>query len=256
MKKKKLNFTIVILLLFCLFIGLMFAKNKDSEKPETKKIYVRNDTVTPEDTETISEADAPEESEAEDTKTFQPVYTTAGIVIEEVKSYAGKYLEDGSDEIVSNVMALLVKNETEKSIQLADLTVTDNMSNTYEFRITTLLPRQELLVLESNRTAYEETVVIESAEVASLALFSEPPSLQEDVFEIQCSNNLITVKNISEETISAARICYKNISGDIYIGGITYTVSIPQLQPGESIQMPSRHYTEDTSEVVFVTYAK
>lgn len=266
-RRKKPNYSIFIiltLLILCLLAVLLLIKDDDSTISEnagnvTQEVTADDKETLPEsasNSEESSESEPSTELESGVTSEFQPIYTSAGIIIQEVKSYAGKYLEDGSDEIVSNVMALLVKNDTEESIQLADLSVADKAGNTYEFRITTLLPGQEMLVLENNRAIYDATVELDSVDITSLALFSETPSLHEDIFEIQGTDNLITIKNISEETISAARICYKNISSDIYIGGITYTVSIPQLLPGETLNMPTRHFTEDASEVVFVTYAK
>lgn len=258
-KEKQRNFTILIIsiLLIIILLGtLLLTAGSDNDDTKTSKKIVRHEDVITEENDTTPENTTSGNSAQAAENVFQPIYTSAGIVIEEVKSYAGKYLEDGSDEIVSNVMALQVKNETEESIQLADMSVADAEGNNYEFRITTLLPGQEMLILENNRVAYDETTEIVSAEITSLALFSEEPDLHENLFDIQTADNLITIKNISEETISAARVCYKNISGDIYIGGITYTVSIPELAPGESVDLPTRHFTEDASEVVFVTYAR
>ena len=266
-RRKKSNysiFIILILLTICILAALLLIKDDDSAISEnaeniTQEVTADNKETSPESaskTEDSAESESSTGGESDVPAEFQPIYTSAGIIIQEVKSYAGKYLEDGSDEVVSNVMSLLIKNDTEEAIQLADLSVADKAGNTYEFRITTLLPGQELLVLENNRAVYDATVELDSVDITSLALFSEEPSLHEDIFEIQGSDNLITIKNISEETISAARICYKNISGDIYIGGITYTVSIPQLLAGETLNMQTRHFTEDASEVVFLTYAK
>lgn len=197
----------------------------------------------------------PPQEEIEEEK-FIPIKTTAGITILSAQSYAGKYIEDGSDEIVSNVMSLFVKNTGEKEIQLADFKVIDEDGNSYDFRLTTLLPDQEMIVLERNRKKYSEEVTLVSTEITNLAVFSESPSLQEDILVINGKQNLITVTNISKENIQAVRVCYKNIFDDIYMGGITYTVSIPELAPGQSVDLPTRHYTEDASEVVFVNYAK
>ena len=46
-----------------------------------------------------------------------------GLLVTKIGSYAGIYMEDGSDRIVSNMMMLLVKNTTGKDLQLARISV-------------------------------------------------------------------------------------------------------------------------------------
>lgn len=189
-------------------------------------------------------------------ESYMPIKTTEGITLLGVQSYSGKYFEDGSDEIVNDVMALYIKNTGKKEIQLANFKVYDKNRNAYDFVLTTLLPNQEMIVLENSRTKYDENITLVSAQVTSLAVFSETPSLHKEIFKIDSKDNLITVTNISEEKILAARICYKNCIDNVYIGGITYTMSIPELSPGESIELSTRHYIESASQIVFVNYAK
>ena len=242
-------------------------KSEESETDKTEKDVVEEETskndaeeVTIEQTEeNLEEQEIVEQETSTEEITeseFQPIETSAGITILAVQNYSGKYIEDGSDEIVSDVMSLYIKNNGEKAIQLADFKVFDEAGKSYEFRLTTLLPNQEMIILEKNREKYDGEVKVVSAEIINLAVFTEYPSLQEDIFEISGKQNLITVTNISEEEILTARVCYKNISDDIYIGGITYTVSVPELSPGQSVELPTKHYMEDGSQVVFVTYAK
>ena len=51
-------------------------------------------------------------------------------------------------------------------------------------------------------------------------------------------------------------IYYKNFSGGIYYGGITYRVKIEGgLKSGEIRQLMSTHYYEEASEILMVTYA-
>lgn len=179
-----------------------------------------------------------------------------GFTVLAVQSYDGKYIEDGSDEPVQNVMAAYVKNNGTRNIQLADFKLFDTNGKAYEFRLTTLLPGQEMIVLEKNRAGYDDKNIIVAAEVENFAVFSEDPHMCEDVLEIKIENNTFTVTNISDEKILAARICYKNIYEGIYLGGITYTSTIPEIAPGETVELATRHYSEGASKVAFVTYAK
>ena len=185
-----------------------------------------------------------------------PVDMGEGITLMAVQSYSGKFIEDGSDELVSEVMSLIVQNNGEKDVQLADLKLVDLEGKEYQFRITTLMPGQTMIALESTRASYQEEVKIFSAKVEHLAVFSEKPQMAEDIFKIESQQNLIIVTNISDKKILAARVCYKNMMDEVYLGGITYTVSIPELLPGETVELSTKHYTKDTSQMVFVTYAE
>lgn len=225
-------------------------ESKDSvEEPNDEDVEKNISTKSTEEEPEFSDID-------EDVYEFHPLDTDAGITVLAVEGYDGKYVEDSSDESVSGVMALYVKNIDKKEIQLADLKVQDSEGNTYEFRITTLLPGQEMFVLEKNRAKYEDGMKIISASTVSLGVFAESPSLHEDVFEITTENNRIILKNISDEKVLAARVYYKNVLENIYIGGITYMASFQEILPGKSVELVTRHYTKDASEVVFVTYAK
>lgn len=177
------------------------------------------------------------------------------VFITEVKSFAGMYFEDGSDEIVSNVMMLMVENRGEENIQLADITAYDAAGNAYTFRITTLLPGSKVTVLEANRAEYSADKAIVSAEVTNLALFAKAPEMHEDVLEFTCSDHMVKVKNISGSSFAGGRVCYKNASGDIYIGGITYSLTIPALESGEETTLYATHFTEGASKLAFVSYA-
>ena len=52
------------------------------------------------------------------------------------------------------------------------------------------------------------------------------------------------------------KVFYKNKFKDKYIGGITYSGTIPALEKDEKIVLNSVHYFKDSSEVMFVTYAE
>ena len=64
--------------------------------------------------------------------------------------------------------------------------------------------------------------------------------------------------NIGSETIPCVRIFYKFAleKDSIYVGGITYTAKLTQLEPGATQQVAPSHYTAGSSEIMMVrTYA-
>ena len=69
--------------------------------------------------------------------------------------YAGLFVEDGSDETVSDVFCIRVKNTGSTGVQYAHITLTRG-GECYEFDITTLLPGETVQALELSRQTLPE----------------------------------------------------------------------------------------------------
>ena len=67
----------------------------------------------------------------------------------------------------------------------------------------------------------------------------------------------LNLENISESVINAPiAIYYKNKSDGMYYGGITYrTVIENTMEAGEIVQIMTKHFSLDNSEIMFITYA-
>lgn len=169
-----------------------------------------------------------------------------------IGQYMGAYVEDGSNEFVENVMMILVENSGEKEIQLANITLNQN----YLFELTTLLPGEKMIILEKNRLPYTDDMIIESADISNVAFFQESPSMHEELLKIENENNIIHVVNVSDNTFPGGKVFYKNMLEDKLLGGITYTVSIPELKSGEGVAIETGHYEKESSRFKFVTYAE
>ena len=156
--------------------------------------------------------------------------------------YAGLFVEDGRDETVSDVFCIRVKNTGEQDVQYAHITLSRS-GESYAFDISTLPAGQTVQAPEELSTA-----------VSLYAVFSEPLSLQEDLFDITTEQNTITVTNRGDSAVSQVYVYYKNASGDLLLGGITYRVGLTDLGPGETQSCYAGHFS-DGSRLLFVTYA-
>ena len=179
-----------------------------------------------------------------------------GLRILRFGSYAGMFVEDGSDEIVSGLVAVTVRNTGDESVQLARFTVRDADGEMYSFELTTLLPGEKVMVLEKDRKSYKGGTESFSAELTAYAAFAEEPTLCPEVLELTGKDNAVTVKNISGKPVSDGYVYYKNKQGETLIGGITYRVSFGALQPGASVTVPTSHFSEKNSVLVFAVYAE
>ena len=73
-------------------------------------------------------------------------------------------------------------------------------------------------------------------------------------FDITTEQNTITVTNRGDSAVSQVYVYYKNASGDLLLGGITYRAGLTDLGPGETQSCYAGHFS-DGSRLLFVTYA-
>lgn len=184
-----------------------------------------------------------------------PLNLGSGVYVTALEGVSGLYVEDGTDEMVENVMRITLENSGTETIQLMDVVLTARTGAEYIFRVTTLLPGAVMTVQEQNRAAYDPAVDVVAARTENVALFDEPLSMHEDILAITASDYSITVENVSGADFPGGRVFYKTVADGVYQGGITYMITIPELAPGESIQRDSQHFLQSRSELVFVTHA-
>lgn len=234
----------VLLALAVLVAGLL----QDSTIPEitpTQSAEQPDSTTLPEATETLPQ---PTESSA--------VILTDGLQLLQTGSYAGIYMEDGSDEAVADVMMVILENTGDQDIQLARIRL-EYADFTAEFEVTNLPAGEKLVALEKNRhSGVSEDY--QSASVTDLVYFPAAMSLGEDTLQITGGNGVLEVTNVSGEDITGnIYIYYKNSASDLLYGGITYRVEIRDgLPAGGSIQVISGHYSPQSSRVVMVDWGE
>lgn len=177
----------------------------------------------------------------------------SGMRITEVGKYTGIYMEDGSDELVSGLMMIAVKNEGEDAIQYAEIKMPVGDEEAF-FSVSTLTPGSTAILLEQNRMEYVNAEYT-TAVAENVAVFEEPISLYEDKLKFQILDGAINVTNISGEDISGdIVIYYKNSAADVFYGGITYRVRIEGgLEKDEMKQIMANHFSKSGSTIMFVT---
>lgn len=239
-RKMWLSVTLVALLIVAITLLLIWIRQRDPAEVKD---------VTDGEQSDMTEADMPEQG------SNALLTLGSGINVISVSNYAGYFVEDGSDEIVDGIPVAVVENTGTDAVQFMNFSLSTEDGSIYEFELTTLLPEQRMIVLEKNRAEFKADKQIISATVNHYAVFAEEPSMHTDVFELRCMENALIVKNISKNTVSAGKVFYKNTVGDLLAGGITYMVSIPELEPGTEVKLNPSHFQDGESRILFVTYA-
>lgn len=175
---------------------------------------------------------------------------TYGLTITKIGGYTGAFVEDGTDEVVENVLMLVVENNGDEYIQYAEITMGQAL-----FSLSTLMPGESVVVLEQDRMAYNSNAEYALPEAQNVARFTEEPTLCTDKLYIQTLDGCLNITNVSGADITGdVVIYYKNYVDGLYYGGITYRVRLSGGIASEEIkQIMVNHYKSDASKIVFVT---
>ena len=180
-----------------------------------------------------------------------------GLEIQELYSYSGKFVEDGSDKKVKNTLAAKVKNCTGRDIEYAEIELAYG-GGMYSFSVSALPAGKTAQLIEMNMAACPEASDDVQANLVYLVSYEKPLSLNENAIAIEGNKGSLTLKNISEADISGSIIvCYKNVSDGEYLGGIAYRAKIDTgLAAGASVILNANHFNPDASEIIFVSYGQ
>ena len=179
-----------------------------------------------------------------------------GIELQALSGYQGPYVEDGTDDIVSDVLAITVRNDGDKTVQYAHIILMQG-ETAYEFDVTTLPVGASAQLLELSRQPMPDSTDGMTAQVTACAVFDTEPSMCEDVFQIETQDTAITITNNSGSDITGQIYVYYKIAyGDLYMGGITYRVGTAGLKAGESTTCYAGHFSTDYSKLMFATYVQ
>lgn len=186
-----------------------------------------------------------------DDEQSQAAFLGDSLYITDVGNYTGAYMEDGTDEFVSNVLMIVLKNENTMALQLARIHLVYS-DFTADFEVTNLPAGESVVLLEKNRHAYVEEKFMRSS-MENVVFFQTPMSLCEDQVKLTGGNGEITVENLSDQVLGEVFIYYKNSAVDLFYGGITYRARLEAgLQPGDSMKLLTTHYYQNACTIIDV----
>ena len=194
-------------------------------------------------------------SNKDDKKSEKVELSDSNLIIEKVGSYTGNYLEDGSDEPIEKVAAIIISNTSDKMLQVGDITFKVNDKENATFRVTNLLPHTSALVLESNKRKYSDKDDYSYGTVVNAYL--DDPDLLEDKFEVIKENGNLKLKNKTDKTYKKVYVYYKYVqSGGAFMGGITYRVPFENIGGKKTVTSVANHFSANTSVIVDVQIAE
>lgn len=181
---------------------------------------------------------------------------TGGLSLVSVDSIAGMYVEDGSNEVLPDILTITLRNDTDVTLQYAKLILAVD-EDEYSFEVSTVPAGATVRAMEMNRKPSISSKGDAVLRLENVAWFPDEPSMYENVFSITPRNGAIIVQNVSDSTVNAPLyVYYKNFTDGVYIGGITYRAGTQEpLEPGQTVVLSAKHFDPETARLMFVTYA-
>ncbi|MDR0890230.1 MAG: hypothetical protein LBM28_06270 [Oscillospiraceae bacterium] len=170
--------------------------------------------------------------------------------------YSGKFVEDGNDAPVEQVLTLVLTNTGDAMIEYAEITVPTRSGETALFKLSCLPAGQSALVMESAAMAHSDAADYGAPGLNLLSIPDKVFSLHEDTFSIKVADGVINFVNNTQSRINGpVSVCYKAIKDGIYFGGIAYRATLENaVEPGGVWQFLTAHYTVAGCELLYITY--
>lgn len=193
------------------------------------------------------------DSDAQTSNETDPKPDEPSLVCQRFSLFSGQFVEDGKDELVSNVAAILVTNTSNQFLDLATINFVIDGKEAV-FRVSGLPAGRSAWVLEANRmTATNDS---KFTYVSMVTGFRENVISSSDKISITCSGNMLTAKNTTNQTLQNVFVYYRVLHTDgNYFGGITYVVDFGDLAPGASAEKLAGHFSAENSRIVRIGWA-
>lgn len=229
------------------------AETSDEKKNETNQVQTSEQREPVQDIDDVINQLEQQEIKNEEAKsiTFPYSIPETNLVIRKIEAFDGIFLEDGSDEAVSNVATMLLENHGDSDVEYGEISIKCD-DGELRFEVSALPGGTSMIVQEKNKAQYKKGTYrecrAEVAEVGTLEMCEQKVKITEK------GNDTLEVTNLTNETIPQVRIFYKYYMEEenVYVGGITYAAKIENLEKGSAQTVTPKHYMDDGSRVVMV----
>lgn len=175
-----------------------------------------------------------------------------GLIIEEIRSYDGIYVEDGTNNDITGVAMILLRNLGKKDIDLAEITLYYG-DFIREFKVTSLPKGMSVVVQEKNRNpvAAGKLEKCTAAVVEAVDAFQLSPG---DISITEKADNSLVIKNLTSKDLPSVRVFYKYFMEEeqLLVGGVTFSSNVTGLKAGQSVTIKPAHYLTGASTIVMV----
>ena len=182
--------------------------------------------------------------------TFPYTIPESGLVVEAVLSYSGTYMEDGTDDVASDITSLMLYNPTERMVRFGAFALEQNGKQLYFF-VYCLPPNSKCLILEKNRHTYMQQPITQCRQ---LNVRWDYQDMHSQELHVVGFGETLTVVNLSQKRQRHVTLWYKQYDreGAYFLGGVAFPVYAFRLKAQEQRSMTPEYYDAGNARVVSV----
>lgn len=174
-----------------------------------------------------------------------------GLEITSIGKYTGVYTDSGANTEAKDILGLVVKNTSDKVVSYSSFTFEYGKDLECTFNATNLPSQQSVLLFPSvEAVQYDDVKKLELKD--SMAVPAESLPMVDGV-GVDCKDGEFIVTNHNKEDVGDVYIIFKNASeGNVYLGGITYSVEVFDLKGYETRKVSAENFDPEKSVIVAV----
>lgn len=225
-----------------------------TEPNATEPPTTENPTTSPGGNTNPDSSDKPPKSENHTPQAPPPDQPAQALVTyDQFSLYSGQFVEDGTDDPVTNVAAILVTNRSGQFLDLATLSFEiDGREAT--FLVSGLPAGRSAWVLEASRMTATNSSTFTFVDM--ITAFRENVVYSTDKVSFTCVGNLVTATNKTNEKLENVFVYYRIIHTDgNYLGGITYVIDFGTLDPGVSVEKLAGHFSAEKARIIRIGWS-
>ena len=185
-------------------------------------------------------------------KPFEPTEYKAETA-KSVKAAISSKLELLSLGSSNGIMCAEIKNVSDTDIEYCRL-VAFSKGNTAEFLLSVLPKGETAVVFEKDEKKFDESFFNAAWGAEDEIDFEQPLETMESVFEVNCSDGMLEIKNKTSSDIDKTIIiCYKSVISGKLSGSVSFRMKLDKMKSGETKQLFSDNVGEN-SRVMYIKY--
>lgn len=179
-------------------------------------------------------------------------------VIRRIARYTGPFYEDGQDEQVEDVLAIIVENTSNDFLLSGQIVLKINDTEEAVFNFNTMPANTRCLVIDKNKHKFsaDDVFTYYSDDENNYCHTLTDDEVKEfnliDKVTFTYENSKLTLNNATYNNFGTLYARYKNFQEGVYLGGITYSVKFEDVSGLTNISKKANHFTQENSEVIIV----
>ena len=172
------------------------------------------------------------------------------LTVQQLSSYSGYYIEDVSDREVNGIAAIVLTNNG-GDLEFVGIGISQG-ARSLGFSGSQIPAGATVIIQEQTGAAFSNDSYYSATATTTPGAFEK----SEELVKIEDNGDgTFSVINISDKTLSEVKVFFKNYlpEEDVYVGGITYNITLNDIEPETAVEVTASHYDKNYTKFVKIS---